>query len=371
MTAPLRVHVLYESSSGEVPHGCSEIRLLRPLAHPALEHDVSLTFGLALPREPVDVLIVERLWDHSCDWDLHRRLLMAQRRQGATLIFEIDDDLLSLNTEAGVREWPEAEQRMWLRQITRFADGVIVTTANLAHRLEALARCVEVVPNALDEKLFGPSRSLPASGAEGSPVVCGYMGTLTHLEDLLSVIHPLRRTLAQQRGRLRFEMVGIGETALLQDLFDRLPATVRLVPIESVPYARFAAWMQTNLRWDFAIAPLIDTRFSRSKSDIKFLDYGVQGMPGIFANVPAYAGTVVHEGNGLLAGDPSTWETCLLRLATDGGLRSRLRERAHGEIWRQRMLATQAPQWLAAIRRIRDRALERRAGSAAAQARVA
>lgn len=345
------VHVLYESSAGGLPHGCSVIRLLRPLSHPSIQADLSLTQGLNLPDQLVDVLIIERLWDHTCDWQRHLAMLQIIRAQGTKIIYEIDDDLLSANSEVGDRYWPTTSQKMWLRQMIRFADGVIVSTSKLADRLAALNSHIEIVENALDEQLFEKSREINLKES-GGVIVFGYMGTLTHLDDLMSIIQPLRTVLARYRDRVRFEIVGVGDNAVLKAAFAGLPVTFLSVPPQAVLYEEFTAWMQENVRWDFGIAPLIDTPFTRSKSDIKFLDYGVQGIPGIFSDVPAYNTTVRHLINGILANDIHSWEMWLEKLILDDQLRAGLAKQAHCDVWEERMLKTSATNWLDALNRL-------------------
>jgi hypothetical protein len=226
----LRVHVLYESSADKLPHGCSFIRLLRPLAHPSIQADVSLTHGLNMPDRPVDVLIIERLWEQTCDWQSHLAMLETIRAQGTKIIYEIDDDLLNVNSESGDSDRSAMTQKMWLRQMVRFADGVIVSTPKLAHRLAAINPHIEVVENALDEFLFNPSREFHPKESNDGLVVFGYMGTFSHLDDLMSIIQPLRAVLARYRDRVRFEIVGIGDFAVLKAAFVGLPVSFLSVP---------------------------------------------------------------------------------------------------------------------------------------------
>ena len=168
----------------------------------------------------------------------------------------------------------------------------------------------------------------------------------------MSIIQPLRTVLARYHDRVRFEIVGIGDNTMLKAAFTGLPVSFLPVPTQSVLYENFTAWMQENIRWDFGIAPLIDSIFTRSKSDIKFLDYGVQGIPGIFSDVPAYNKTVKHSVNGILANDTNSWEIWLEKLILDDPLRTRLAKQAHGDIWRDRMLKTSATKWLRALNQL-------------------
>lgn len=347
---PRTIHVLYEYSSGETPHGCSLIRLLRPLSHPTLAPHLTLSFGTELPDIPPDLVIIERFWNQRCDNAQLDDLLARLRQQGIAVLAELDDDLLSLGMCPEEASGPAMMQKMWLRRLLRAADGVIVSTPSLAERVRNLNPVVEVVPNALDERLFQSDRTTAVQNSRR--VTLGYMGTYTHIGDLLSIIGPLCRVLARHGRKVALELVGVGATQRLEEAFRGIPVTIRQVPPADVHYENFPAWMRANIRWDFGIAPLVDTAFSRSKSDIKFLDYAVQGIPGIFSRVPAYSSTVRHLQNGLLAGSPAEWEAALDLMVTDRVTRHQLAAAACSEVWEGRMLQKQAKRWLEAITNI-------------------
>jgi hypothetical protein len=58
------------------------------------------------------------------------------------------------------------------------------------------------------------------------------------------------------------------------------------------------------------VAPLTDDRFNDAKSDLKFLEYTMLGLPFVGSDRPSYAGVEAHGG--LLAGDSAdAWRTAL------------------------------------------------------------
>jgi glycosyltransferase involved in cell wall biosynthesis len=108
--------------------------------------------------------------------------------------------------------------------------------------------------------------------------------------------------------------------------------------------------MRQHLRWDVAIAPLADDAFTRGKSDLKYLDYGALGIPGVFSDVGAYRGTVRHRETGLLAANESeAWAEALEEIVNDGALRARLAAAATRNVHEHRMLRTNATRWCDAI----------------------
>ena len=347
----LRVHVLYESSSGGLPHGCSMIRLIRPLLHPSINSKLSLTYGSNIPDDFLDILIIERFWDQTCDWQRDFAFLKDIRERGTKIIYEIDDDLLSLDLDNSLKNYSTISKKIWLRQIIRFSDSVIVSTKGLAERLKVLNPEIEIIENALDENLFEKSQVINSNNSNGT-IVFGYMGTLTHLDDLMSIIQPLRNFLALHRDKVRFEIVGVGNVEILKTLFFGLPVNFLSVPPSSVSYEEFTDWMQENVKWDFGIAPLIDNQFTRSKSDMKFLDYGVQGIPGIFSDVPSYNTSVMHLLNGVLVSDLVSWGIWLERMAFNHQLRISMSKEAHDYVWKMRMLNSNAMKWLNVLNKI-------------------
>jgi glycosyltransferase involved in cell wall biosynthesis len=166
------------------------------------------------------------------------------------------------------------------------------------------------------------------------------------------VLAPLRALLARHDGKVRLELVGGAAGRRMASLFEGLPFRRRDPGIED-PYPRFVPWMRQHLRWDVAIAPLEDDAFTRGKSDLKYLDYGALGIPGVFSDVRPYRETVRHRETGLLAAsEPGAWAEALEEIVTDGALRSRLAEAVKTEVHESRMLKTNATRWSDAIETI-------------------
>jgi len=347
-----RVHVLHGFYGAEIPYSCTYIRLLCPLSHPALADSIELTHGTAETTPDCDLLVVERhtLWPYERQLDGFVRVLSRCRRAGIPVVYELDDNLLDLHHDAPWETYPGDALRGVVAFLVRQADGVIVSTPALAERVGRLRSDVLVVPNALDERLFGPPPEPRAS--RSSTVTIGYMGTLTHEADLRMVLAPLRALLRRHAGKVRLEIVGGGAARRIASLFDDLPLRIR-EPGHEDRYPRFVPWMRQHLRWDAAIAPLEDDAFTRGKSDLKYLDYGALGIPGVFSDVGPYRGTVRHRETGLLAANEAgAWADALEEIVSDDAFRARLAGAATAEVHGSRMLRTNATRWKGAIERI-------------------
>jgi glycosyltransferase involved in cell wall biosynthesis len=163
------------------------------------------------------------------------------------------------------------------------------------------------------------------------------------------VLAPLRALLRRHSGRVRFELVGGAAEDRDTSLFEGLPFR-RLRPRHEDAYPKFVPWMRRHLQWDVAIAPLENDEFTGAKSDLKYLDYGALGVPGVFSDVRPYRETVRHGETGLLAAnDPKAWADALERIVSDAPFRRRLAGNAAAEVVGTRMLRTNARAWRTAI----------------------
>ena len=303
----LKVEVLFEHGLDQRPHGCSYIRLLLPLTHPTNQDAFNILPGTSY-QGGTEVVIVERTWrPERVSLRMVEALVRRVRRDGARLIYTIDDNLLDLRPWSLVHRGLTPDEKMVVRYLAREADGVIVSTEALKARLARLNPRVAVVPNALDERLF--DAGVPGSNGvqDSGRKVIGFMGTFSHDADLMMILQALRATLRRHPDALELQLVcGVADAAVLR-AFEGLPLRVLELTGQN-EYPTFVRWMTSTLRWDLAIAPLEDNPFSRCKSDIKFLDYGALSIAGIYSRVPAYKQTVRHLETGYLAENtPEAW----------------------------------------------------------------
>ncbi len=338
------IHILFEHAGDSLPFGCSYIRLLLPLTHPAAGSGFEVTSGTEY--QSADIVIVERTWRPATTVREAEALVERIRKDGACFLYAIDDNLLDLEQVA-------MADKMVVRYLARQADGVLVSTEALRRRFTRLNPTVISIPNTLDERLFGLALEAEgqASGSPG-PFTIGYMGTFTHDADLMLIYRALRTVLRRHAGSVEFQLVGGAAQPATLRLFQDLPFRQLTVPTADVAYPKFVHWMLANARWDLALAPLEDTHFNRYKSDIKFLDYSALGMPGLYSQVPSYTGSVRHLETGyLVENTPEAWIKALEHLLADEDLRAGLAARAQSYVFSERTLEHCAWRWREAIQK--------------------
>jgi hypothetical protein len=348
----MKVHVIYEHTNPNEPHSTSHIRLLRPLQHPSIADSFQLSYDSQY--RSADVAIVERLWQPQRISLAKIEALVKQIRRDCTcLIYSLDDNLLDLPSYRPSQKGLTPEQLMVIRYLVREADGVLVSTENLKQRLLRMNPNIWVVPNAIDEQLLG--KKLAPTGKNNRQYrkkILGYMGTYTHDGDIMMVLQALREVLYKYRDTWELQFVGgISESSILE-AFSGVPYQILNVG-KYGEYPNFVRWMQRNLGWDLAIAPLETHYFSNCKSDIKFLDYSALEIPGIYSNVAAYQSTVRHLQTGYLTNNyPENWVEALDFMMAEDSQRQTIAKQAQEYVFSQRTLQQTAWQWRDAIHNI-------------------
>ena len=242
------------------------------------------------------------------------------------LIFDRDLFLHNRNVdslEPGMREGILSGVELYRSAMLACGAG-IASTPHLAQvmRESGLAE-TWVIENALDDETLGLAAGLrgwrAAAPVRDAVLVTYGSGTKTHDADFRQAGPALLRAL-QARPNLRLRIVG--ELTLPAD-FAAVAEQVEQLP--PVPFARYMALLAES---DIGVAPLESTLFNDSKSNIKFLESSVLGLPSVCSPRAHFTDAVRDGENGLLADDEDAWFTALCRLTDDAALRARLGEAA-------------------------------------------
>jgi processive 1,2-diacylglycerol beta-glucosyltransferase len=346
----LHVHVIYEYGSDYRPYSSSFLRLIRPLTHPRVREDLSVSFGLDYHNEPADIVILDRLWRGDITLNLAEELINKIRLNGSRFVYSLDDNYLDQPTSVQNVRADELVRIVTL--LLRQADGVLVTTPALRQRLQQYNPNIQILPNQLDERLLViRPPTPPAQALTQSPTVIGYMGTFTHDADLMLVLPALQALAHRYQGLIQIQVVGVVRDEQTKSELLALPVRFVYPRPEEHEYPLFMPWFTGHVRWDIAISPLISNTFNDCKSDVKFLDYASIGTAGIFSQSQAYLNTVHHQQNGwVVENTPAAWEEAIGVLIDDRSLRYDIARNAHNDLFNERILAHRAIDWVEIIK---------------------
>ena len=286
--------------NGDRPSPCSYIRLLEPLASPAIQtqFEVRVASLQSATAIQADVILINRA---PCSQVAQLESFLSHlHRTGAKLVCDIDDQLLDLgDTHPEVAMYREKQDVV--RALLAAADLVCVSTAPLAEALRPLCKKIAVFENFLARRYFEDGGFDRPHYANGKFNIL-YMGTATHGADLNLVLEALRK-LHAEGARFELHLIGI-TTNPPRDVWIKVlqpPATASSYPL-------FMHWLRALPKFDLGIAPLESGAFNICKSGIKFWDYTSLGVPTLASDVEAYNGIIVDGNNGYLASnDTEVW----------------------------------------------------------------
>ncbi|MCK5097122.1 MAG: glycosyltransferase, partial [Desulfobacteraceae bacterium] len=339
-----KIHSLLTGSDIKNANGSYYIRHYLPFTHPMFQDKFdfsTVNLGMAL-KSDADILVVQRV--ALSDENIAYKLLEHCQKNGIQTVYETDDHLFGLPlNHADSAQYERALPAA--KFFAEHADMIITSSDKLKENLLIYNDNVKVIPNALDERLWqAPGRQSKNKFSQlDSPVRILYMGTYTHLNDLLVVEDAMKKILHKWEGRVAFDVIGI--TKEQNNL-----KWINPVKIPSHNYPKFVKWLCGKSCWSIGIAPLEATEFNNCKSFIKYLDYAALGLVPVCSNVSPYQSVVQTGQNGLLVdNNTEAWYTTLNSLIENKDYRAKLAKNAYQNFSDQHTLKTESKNWINAF----------------------
>jgi O-antigen biosynthesis protein len=279
-----------------------------------------------------DLVIIHR---SPFDGNLKRLFELVEKR-GGLLIHDVDDLVFDLDAfdwidspdfQDPVRAALYREDLNRNRQTLERCAAVTASTAYLAERVRVLGKPAWVHRNAFSLEMLAQAEKARAERPECDQdrVVIGYAsGTLTHNRDF-GLVRPVLSEVLRRFPQVEVHLAGPldpgDDWAEVGSRVKRLP----LVPWRSLP-ARLAAF-------DINLAPLISSNpFAHSKSEIKFMEAAMVGVPTIATPTDAFAAAICSGDNGILADNAGEWAAALDALISDPQERRAMGQRAYTDV---------------------------------------
>ena len=260
-------------------------------------------------------------------------LTQEARRLGLTTFFEIDDlvfDVAEYRRNSNVLSLEKSEQMELLRgadlyrEMLRHVDHAIGSTELITRRLDALvAGRSFTVENALDSALLDAAeRQFPRAASSLTTIAYG-SGTKTHDADFALVAGPLARVMAEHPS-VRLLLAG---PLQIPESLGRFGERILRIPLLG-----FAEYLAALARCDINLAPLQPGLFNDAKSNIKFLEASVLGLPSVCSPRAEFKNAIRDGDNGFLAEGEDEWHRKLAALVVDPDLRRSMGARARADV---------------------------------------
>ncbi len=282
--------------------------------------------------EATDVIVLQQTVDpkkiaHAMAW---------AGEYGKLLVYELDDFMDVPPEHLLYNEHVQLDASVWTRAGVSKVDIVTTTTDVLAEEIKKYNKNVYVLKNCLDMDLWGYS---PLSQTVGGEIRVGWAGSATHREDM-KMLKPAVMELLNKYPNVKFFYCGDGEL-WKSKLFEGHPRTEY---VEPTSIDNWPAKLR-SLRFDIGLIPLLDTPFNRSKSNLKYLEYGAYKIPAVMSPV-VYSATVKDGVTGLFAETPKDFFKQASRLIDNVSLRKRIGEATYKDVHDNYDIRNHWKEWL-------------------------
>ena len=284
-------------------------------------------------------------------------LIALARAQGKPVVFESDDLVFDPNMEVYIGFLdtlaPGKAHRFRadlarLNETFRHSDCVLTSTEFLAEEARKRGKLAFVHRNAPSAEMFRLSEQawderqqrLHQEDQEGQedqevpsrPVVLGYFsGTNSHNRDFATIAGPLTEIMATYPQ----VCLHIGGYLDLGPAFEAFQLRIR-----RTPYMNWRELPWIIAQTDINLAPLeMDNPFCQAKSEIKFVEAALVGVPTVASRVGAFEHAITQGRDGLLVASPDEWSEALRVLIDHSD-----RRRALGEAARRTVYARYTPE---------------------------
>jgi len=211
------------------------------------------------------------------------------------VLLDIDDNIFDISPYLAARVGynPNGEAIKIHEAITKYVDGIVVSTPFLDELYRKYNKNIKIVPNGV-KNVFIPKSH------EGINI--GYLVSGSHLENSKIIEGAILRILR------KYSNVKFYYTKAFSGFMDFIPQEIEK-QVNFLPWLPLKNYLNyvNNLGLDIGLAPLMDNYFNRAKSNIRVLEYWQNRMAVIATPLDEYNKTITHGFDGYLSQDDE-WE---------------------------------------------------------------
>jgi glycosyltransferase involved in cell wall biosynthesis len=298
------------------------------MAHCDGVHVVNFTYFHRLRHRimrDADVLVLNNI----CDADL-LPVIRDRKTRGKPTVYELCDDLWALPASNPMRAfYSQSNNLLLIKRLAHYCDALQFSSPELERKFGYLNSTVRVFPNQILE--VPPERNRE----ERAIVRVGWGGSIGHLGDMAKISDLLVRWVLSRQDVHLYLMCADP----VWKLFDSLPENRkrRFATGSLADYYNFVSHL------DIGLAPLEDTPFNRSRSDVKFLEYAAHGVVPVVQATGPYLHSVEKGRTGFFFNSTGELISTLDHLVSDASTRNRVSASARKYVLTERNYIARAP----------------------------
>lgn len=263
-------------------------------------------------------------------------ILELIHQRGKIAIFETDDLIFEpemVQYDGLYRSLHPDNARQYMHKVHRHlktlerCDYALTTTDYLADMLRRRGKQTFTNRNALGSEFVRLAKEAgrPSVKEADDRLVIGYISGSTSHDHDFEVISDVLGHVMNKHPRVGLRIVGP------LNLGKRLVRFHRRIQL--IPFIRWQDVPREIRAMDINLAPLEqDNPFCQSKSELKYFEAGILGVPVVASRTDAFEFAIRHGETGFLAGNTDEWIACLELLITDPARRRAVGEAAYHDV---------------------------------------
>lgn len=289
---------------------------------------------------------------------IHRNFLLSRKKPWRkTFIYDIDDLVHKPpknHPDFSKLSRPVIRFRTWN---TIHQSDILITSNQYLHNHYkwALPKEAHIFGNYMDlgywEKKHRPNND--------GTIRIGWCGSPAHWEDL-HFIEPVITKLIQEFPQVRFIYCGYGgqrsnrrpdfEYQVGKDIFSLIPDNRREY-VMGVPWESWPSKLN-SLQLDIGLAPVIENKFGKAKTPIKWMEYAINRVPCVASQHLYGTPYIRHLVDGMaVPNDSEAWFTSLRSLILDESWRRKMGEAAYQRVRQDFNMKDHVGRWANIIER--------------------
>lgn len=276
-------------------------------------------------------------------------LRMQQDTLQKPILMDIDDypfDIPAMNASSEAFQ-PGCEKIKVTKQQLKLSDGVIVSTNYLKEQFEKYNKNIHVIPNCIDFSIYDKIKNKQLNRGK---IRLGHIGASGHVDDR----HALRDVLPYIFKKYdNVEVVLVGDCFIPSWMDEyRAQGKIKVVPrwVSIDKYPEYLA----DFGFDIGLAPLRDYKFSRGKSNLRYLEYGALKIPTVASDVRPFTETIADGKDGYLCSEPEDWIKALEVLIESETKRKEIGEAGYKKVKEEYNLAKWTPKYVKLLKKIKE-----------------
>lgn len=257
-----------------------------------------------------DIVVVQRVLGNGI-----KHLINYCHIRKKKVVFEIDDNVWKFPDSPEYKSENAEKTPGDTTEIMDGCDAVTVSTQAIADVVAKESQTpVFIIPNALDLLQWKPINNI-----RHEHFLVGWAGGHYHVQDLDMIVPGLKEVIRKNSGTT-LVFLGCCPMELLNDHPDKV-FLHEFTSIELFPKT------MSVMKFDIGLAPLFETEFAKSRSNIRLLQYGALRIPSVVSYYGEY-GKMIDDGFPAMVVKDGDWASAIQELIDNPEKRKEIGKKA-------------------------------------------